>query len=110
MASSQYSMSNDQKEFLRKKREYLKDNLAVDNVWPNMTHVLNKNDEDLIRAEPTRQRKVVKLLDLLPLRGSEAFHAFLKATYKAQKWLGESLAKEAKVNLDQIRPCMSIRL
>ncbi len=105
---SQHSMSQEHREFLRKNREYLKKNLNVEYVWPHMTDVLEKNDEDMIRAEPTRNAKILKLLDLLPLRGASAFNAFIIATYKTQKWLGKELAEKAGINLNAILPSMLI--
>ena len=90
---------------MRKKREYLKQNLHVDHVLSKMTGILSKDDDDSIRAETTRHARVQKLLDLLPFRGAEAFDRFIIAVYEGQRWLGKDLAREAGVDLDSILPC-----
>ena len=101
-SSSQHLMCEEDREFLRKNRLFLRDNLEVDDVWPYMTDCLDENCEEKIKAEPTRQKKVLQLLELLPRRGPRAFNSFLVATYKAQEWLAEQLAQKRGVDLNLI--------
>ncbi|CAB4002729.1 alpha-tubulin N-acetyltransferase 1-like [Paramuricea clavata] len=101
-AVSEYSMSTADREFLRKKTEYLTKNLLVDDVFPFMTEIFDQNSEDLIRAEPTPRKKIIKFLDLLSRRGAKAFNAFLVATYQVQEYIARELAEERGVKLVDI--------
>ena len=96
------AMSEAHREFLRKNREYLKRNLEVDAVWPQMTDVLDRNCEDKIRAESTSEARTLELLNLLHRRGDEAFISFIRSTLKVQRWVGEHLADLAGLNVNHI--------
>ncbi|XP_046843866.1 uncharacterized protein LOC124437949 [Xenia sp. Carnegie-2017] len=96
------AMSEAHREFLRKNREYIKRNLEVDAVWPQMTDVLDRNCEDKIRAESTPEARTLELLNLLHRRGDEAFISFIRATLKVQRWVGEHLADLAGLNVNHI--------
>lgn len=98
------AMSEAHREFLRKNREYIKRNLEVDAVWPQMTDVLDRNCEDKIRAESTPEARTLELLNLLHRRGDEAFISFIRATLKVQRWVGEYLADLAGLNVNHILP------
>jgi magnesium-transporting ATPase (P-type) len=101
-AASEYSMSTADREFLRRKTGYLIKNLLVDEVCALMTDIFDQNSEDLIRAEPTPQKKIIKFIDLLSRSGAKAFNAFLVATYQVQEYLALELAEERGVNLNAI--------
>ncbi|XP_028394607.1 uncharacterized protein LOC114518814 [Dendronephthya gigantea] len=95
-------MTDSHRNFLRKQREFLKENLMVDDVLLLMSDIFQPNDEETIKAETTSQARTLKLLSLLPLRGGEAFTAFIVATYKTQEWLGKELARKAGIDLNTI--------
>ncbi|XP_046844657.1 uncharacterized protein LOC124438532 [Xenia sp. Carnegie-2017] len=103
------AMSEAHREFLRKNREYIKRNLEVDAVWPQMTDVLDRNCEDKIRAESTPEARTLELLNLLHRRGDEAFISFIRATLKVQRWVGEYLADLAGLNVNHILPSATQR-
>ena len=43
--------------------------------------ILDENDREEVLAQTTTQDKAMRLLNLLPRRGSEAFEVFLQALY-----------------------------
>ncbi|XP_046845375.1 uncharacterized protein LOC124439182 [Xenia sp. Carnegie-2017] len=102
-------MSEAHREFLRKYRDYIKRNLEVDVVWPQMTDVLDRNCEDKIRAESTPEARTLELLHLLPRRGDKAFISFIRATLKVQIRVGEHLADLAGLNVNHILPSATQR-
>ena len=109
MASNLHAMSDDDRDFLRKNRGIIIDNLEVDSVLPIM-QVWDENTREDIRSKRTRRAKIEKLLDMLPRRGAEAFEDFISAIYKVQKWLAEHLAEKKGVDLKDLLPGLFIYL
>ena len=95
-SSSQHLMCEEDREFLRKNRVFLRDNLEVDDVWPYMTDCLDENCEEKIKAEPTRQKKVLQLLELLPRRGPRAFNSFLVAYIQSSRMACRAISTEKR--------------
>lgn len=69
---------------LRKLRIYISGNMDAKKVVEQLFSrgILDKDDHEVILAETTTSGKVLKLLDLLPLRRPEAFDAFLQALHE----------------------------
>jgi hypothetical protein len=63
-----------------------------------MVEVLNALDEDEIRSGKTRADQVVKLMDILPRRGLNAFSCFLRALESEQRFLAVMLRKAENSN------------
>ena len=101
-SSGDNAMCDGDREFLRKNRVFLMEHLEVEDVLLYMTDCLDERNEQKIKAEPTKQKKVQQLLELLPRRGSHAFTSFLVATHKAQDWLAKELAEKRGVDLNSI--------
>ena len=95
-------MCDEDRKFLRKNRVFLMEHLDVDEVLLYMVDCLDERSEEKIKAEPTKQKKVQQLLELLPRRGSHAFTSFLVATHKVQDWLAKQLAEKRGVDLNSI--------
>ena len=56
--------------------------------------VFSDDDEEVIKSEPTRQRKCEALLCILPTKGPNAYDSFKKALEECQPHLA-NLIKEA---------------
>ena len=76
-------MEDSKRDALRKLRMHISRSMearkAVEFLYSR--GVLDENDRDIILAESTAQYKVLKLLDMLPRMGSEAFDVFLQALH-----------------------------
>ncbi|XP_068752752.1 keratin, type II cytoskeletal I-like [Montipora capricornis] len=75
-------------------RRYLIRNLEPMKLLPYLNTVLDESDRQEIEQEPTVEKKVVKLLDMLPKRGPDAFDAFIKALEEKQKFIARCLKQE----------------
>ncbi|XP_068752676.1 golgin subfamily A member 6-like protein 7 [Montipora capricornis] len=82
------------RKILHDHRDYLLRNLEPMKLLPYLNTVLDESDRQEIEQEPTRNRKVVKLLDMLPKRGPDAFDAFIKALEETQKFMARFLKQE----------------
>ena len=74
-------MEESHRKVLKKLRSRISRNINVRRVTEELFSegILEENDREEIIAETTTQYKALRLLDLLPRRGSQAFPAFLQA-------------------------------
>ena len=92
-------MSQEDRRFLRTNRTKIIEELLVDFVYPRMTDILNEKDEDEVKAQTTRQNKIIKLLDILPQRGDKSLNCFLIATHHVQEDFANELAQLRGIDL-----------
>lgn len=74
---------------------YLRPNIIRDlepnNILPDLGRVLTEEDEEEITAQPTRRKRCVKLLEILPRRGPFAFTNLRDALDKEADHLASKL-------------------
>lgn len=84
------------KKFLRSQRLQLADEILVDDTIVQYLYqedILTQSHLEDIQCESSNRRKVLKLLDILPTRGSRAFHHFIKSLEKEFPWIKDSLVQ-----------------
>ncbi|KAI7791763.1 death domain-containing protein CRADD [Triplophysa rosa] len=82
------------KKLLRSQRLQLADEILVDDAIVQYLYqedILTLSHLEEIQCESSNRRKVFKLLDILPTRGSRAFHHFIKSLEKEFPWIKDSL-------------------
>ena len=84
-------MDDKHREILRRQRPRLLRNLEVVRLLPKLFSVLNTDDEEEVKAEATRRKKVEKLLKILPKKGPKAFELFVKGLQEIQPFLAAPL-------------------
>ena len=71
----------------------IRENLEPKNILPKLVTVLIETDEEQIKAQSTRQERCDKLLEILPIRGRDAFAAFVNALDKEAPHLALDIRK-----------------
>jgi hypothetical protein len=86
-------MTEAHRELLTSNRVAIVEDLLVDDVLAQLfsKFVFDNNDKELIRSEKTSKRQAEKLLDLLVIKGDEAFGHFLSALTDPYPHLAELL-------------------
>ena len=64
-------------------------------LLPYLVNVLDVTDEQEVKVKATREDRIDKLLEILPRRGPEAFHDFVKALQEVQPFLAVPLVQES---------------
>ena len=86
-------MDDKHREILRRQRSNLCRDLEVMKLLPKLHSVLDTEDEEEVKAEGARRQKVDKLLNILPKKGPEAFHVFVKGLQELQPFLAAPLLR-----------------
>ena len=84
-------MEQKHRTILRHHWSSIRDNLEPKNILPKLVTVLIVTDEEEIKAQPTRQERCDKLLEILPTRGENAFYVFVSALAKEARYLARDL-------------------
>ena len=71
----------------------IRDNLEPKNILPKLVLVLQEKDEEEIKAQSTRQERCDKLLEILRIRGKNAFNVFVNALVKEAPHLASELTE-----------------
>ncbi|KAI1882173.1 hypothetical protein AGOR_G00247970 [Albula goreensis] len=85
------------KEFLRKHRLDLSNQILVDDTVVHYLYqerILTESHVEEIQAQMTNKKRTLKLLDILPTRGPQAFGVFLKSLEEEFRWVAERLQQE----------------
>ena len=90
-------MDDKHREILRRQRYNLRRDLEVMKLLPKLFSVLDLEDEEEIKAEATRRKKVEKLLDILPKKGPEAFDVFVRGLLETQPFLAAPLLRNSGI-------------
>lgn len=98
-------MEESHRKVLKKLRLKISRNINVRRVTESLFsgEILDENDREQILAETTTQYKALRLLDLLPLKGSQAFPEFLKALRGSGSGSGSGLANAIQSELSGMR-------
>lgn len=91
-------MDDKHREILRRQQLNLRRDLEVMKLLPKLHLVLDTDDEEEVKAEATRRKKVDKLLNILPRKGSEAFHVFVKGLQEIQPFLAAPLLRYSGIS------------
>ncbi|XP_067021500.1 E3 ubiquitin-protein ligase Ufd4-like isoform X2 [Acropora muricata] len=72
-------MEKKHRTLLRTRKSVLEEDLEPNNILSKLATflILNETEDEDIRAQPTRQKRCERLLDILPRKGPNAFTAFL---------------------------------
>uniref|UniRef100_A0A8C2FZU7 CASP2 and RIPK1 domain containing adaptor with death domain n=1 Tax=Cyprinus carpio TaxID=7962 RepID=A0A8C2FZU7_CYPCA len=82
------------KRLLRSQRLFLAEELLVDDMiiqYLYQEEILTESHLEEIRSESSNRKKTLKLLDVLPTRGSHAFHHFIQSLEKDFPWIKDKL-------------------
>ena len=93
-------MDEKHREILRRQRPNLRRDLEVMKLLPKLFSVLDPEDEEEVKAEPTRRKKVDKLLNILPKKGPKAFDVFVKGLQEIQPFLAAPLLRYSGIQAD----------
>ena len=86
-------MDDKHREILRRQRPNLRRDLEVMKLLPKLHSVLDTDDEEEVKTEAARRKQVDKLLNILPKKGPEAFHVFVKGLQEIQPFLAAPLLR-----------------
>lgn len=78
---------------LRRHKSILAKDLEPKDILPELTTVLNQNEEDEIKVQSTRMERCDKLFDILPRKGPEAFKVFVEALKNQSPHLASCLSE-----------------
>ena len=67
-------------------------------LLPKLHSELDTKNEEETKAEPTRRKKVDKLLNILPKKGPEAFDVFVKGLQEMQPFLAAPLLRYSGIS------------
>ena len=93
-------MDDKHRKILRRQRSNLLRDLQVMKLLPRLHSVLDTDDEEEVKAEPTRGEKVDKLLNILPKKGPKAFDVFVKGLQEIQPFLAAPLLRYSGIQAD----------
>lgn len=82
------------KKLLQSQRLFLSAELLVDGLiiqYLYQEEILTESHLQEIQSESSSRNKTLKLLDILPSRGSTAFHHFIKSLEKDFPWIRDKL-------------------
>lgn len=82
------------KEILRKHRLDLSNQIFIDDTVVHFLYqesILTESHVEEIQAQTTNKKRTLKLLDILPTRGPQAFGTFLKSLEEEFLWVAERL-------------------
>ena len=86
-------MDDKHRKILRRQRPNLQRDLEVMKLLPRLHSELDTDDEEEVKAEPTRRKKVGKLLIILAKKGPKAFDVFVKGLQEIQPFLAAPLLR-----------------
>ena len=72
-------MEEKHRNILRRHRSSIRVDLEPKNILANLHEILNDTDEGEINAQPTREQRCDKLLEILRRKGPNAFKVFVEA-------------------------------
>jgi len=84
------------KKLLRSQRIFLAEELLVDDMIIQYLYqegILTESCLEEIESEPSNRKKTLKLLDILPTRGSHAFYHFTQSLEKDFPWIKDKLLR-----------------
>ncbi|XP_063288321.1 death domain-containing protein CRADD-like [Pelobates fuscus] len=96
-------MDNKHKELLRRHRLKLCAEGLAEGLVPEyllQEGIITNNHLEEIRAQDTSQRRTMKLLDILPTRGPQAFGVFLNSLSAEFPWVKEEIERLCKEHCD----------
>lgn len=98
-------MEESHRKVLKKLRLKISRNINVRRVTESLLseEILDENDREQILAETTTEYKALRLLDLLPRKGSQAFPVFLQALRGSGSGSGSGLANAIQSELSGMR-------
>ena len=88
-------MNDRHRDILRRHWSALRRDLELMKLLPYLVNVLDVTDEQDVKIKVTREDRIDKLLEILPRRGPEAFHDFVKALQEVQPFLAVPLVQES---------------
>ena len=88
-------MNDRHRDILRRHWSALRRDLEPMKLLPYLVNVLDVTDEQDVKIKVTREDRIDKLLEILPRRGPEAFHDFVKALQEVQPFLAVPLVQES---------------
>ena len=95
-------MDDKHRKILRRQRPNLRRDLEVKKLLPKLHSVLDTDDEEEVKAEPTRLKKVDKLLIILPKKGPEGFQVFVKGLQEIQPFLASPLLRYSGISKNML--------
>lgn len=84
------------KKLLRSQRLFLAEELLVDDMMIQYLYqeeILTESHLEEIQSESSNRKKTLKLLAILPTRGSRAFHQFIQSLEKDFPWIKDKLLR-----------------
>ncbi|KAK3752395.1 hypothetical protein QZH41_008595 [Actinostola sp. cb2023] len=90
-------MDDRHRSLLRRHTLSFRRDLEPKKLLPYLVSVLDTNDEQEIKNQPTREDQVDRLLDILPRRGPRAFPCFIEALDDVQPFLAVPLREEEEM-------------
>ena len=72
-------MGEKHRTILRQHWSNIRDDLEPTNLLPKLVTVLAETDEEVIKAQSTKQERCDRLFEILPRRGENAFEVFVEA-------------------------------
>lgn len=84
------------KKLLRAQRLFLAEELLVDDMiiqYLYQEEIFTESHLEEIESEPSNRKKTLKLLDILPTRGSRAFYHFTQSLEKDFPWIKDKLLR-----------------
>ncbi|XP_048012257.1 death domain-containing protein CRADD [Megalobrama amblycephala] len=84
------------KKLLRSQRLFLAEELLVDDIiiqYLYQEEILTESHLEEIESESSNRKKTLKLLDILPTRGSSAFRHFTQSLEKDFPWIKDKLLR-----------------
>ncbi|XP_026065490.1 death domain-containing protein CRADD [Carassius auratus] len=100
------------KRLLRSQRLFLAEELLVDDMiiqYLYQEEILTESHLEEIRSESSNRKKTLKLLDILPTRGSHAFHRFIQSLEKDFPWIKDKLLGLCAEDSEPPLPCFSVQ-
>ena len=76
--------------------------LEPNNILPDLNRILTEKDEEEIKAQSTRQKRCLTLLEILPRKGPNAFKVFVEALKEEAPHLASALIQAGNNRLSGI--------
>ena len=99
------NMDQTHKEVLRKHRLDLSNQLLIGDTIVHFLYqenILTENHVEEIQAQITNKKKTLRLLDILPTRGPQAFDTFLQSLEEEFIWIKDKLLQDLDTNAHEI--------
>ncbi|XP_016134443.1 death domain-containing protein CRADD-like [Sinocyclocheilus grahami] len=100
------------KKLLRSQRLFLAEELLVDDMiiqYLYQEEILTERHLEEIQSESSNRKKTLKLLDILPTRGSRAFHHFIQSLEKDFPWIKDKLLRLCAEDTESPPPSFTVQ-